>query len=101
MLWRGIHTIIIHEISMVLYEVLQSVHYRLCEIFANDDIFGGLNVIAVGDFYQLSLVNGHFMFSVTKLQSKRLAFHLWKDCFQIVELTENLNNKRIRPFQTY
>ena len=54
MLWRGIHTIIIDEISMVSYEVLQSVHYRLCEIFANDDTFGGLNVIAVGDFYQLS-----------------------------------------------
>ena len=61
MLWRGIHTIIIDEISMVSYKVLQSVHYRLCEIFANDDIFGGLNVIAVGDFYQLSPVNGHFL----------------------------------------
>ena len=47
-------------------------------------------MIAVGDFYQLSPVNGHFVFSVTKLQSKRLASHLWKDCFKIVELTENV-----------
>ena len=98
MLWRGIHTIIIDEISMVSYEVLQSVHYRLCEKFANDDIFGGLNMIAVGDFYQLSPVNGHFVFSVTKLQSKRLASHLWKDCFQIVELTENVRQQKDSSF---
>ena len=75
-LWRGVHTIIIDEVSMVSYEVLQPIHHRLCEIFANDDIFGGLNVIAVGDLYQLSPVNGHFIFSLTKAQSKRLASHL-------------------------
>ena len=79
----------------VSYEVLQSIHYQLCEIFANDDIFGGLNVIAVGDFYQTYIpVNGH----LTKLQSKRLASHLWKDCFQIVELTGNVRQQKDSSF---
>ena len=55
-------------------------------------------MIAVGDFYQLSPVNGHFVFSVTKLQSKRLASHLWKDCFQIVELTENVRQQKDSSF---
>ena len=32
-LWQGVHTIIIDEISMVSYEMLKSVHSRLCEIY--------------------------------------------------------------------
>ena len=50
-LWKGVHTIIIDEVSMESYQILKSIHSRLCEIYANDKIFGGLNVIAVGDFY--------------------------------------------------
>ena len=57
-LWKGVHTIIIDEVSMVSYQILKSIHSRLCEIYANDEIFGGLNVIAVGNFYQLSPVIG-------------------------------------------
>ena len=62
-LWKGVHTIIIDEVSMVSYQILKSIHSRLCKIYASDEIFGGLNVIAVGDFYQLSPVNGSFIFS--------------------------------------
>ena len=35
---------------MVSYKVLLAIHQRLCEIFATDDIFRGINVIAVRDF---------------------------------------------------
>ena len=62
-LWQGVHTLIIDEISMVSYQILKSVHSRRCEIYGNDEIFGGLNVIAVGDLYQLSPVNGSHVFS--------------------------------------
>ena len=58
-----VHTIIIDEISMVSYQIFKAVHSRLCEIYANDEIFGSLNVIAVGDLYQLSPVNGSHVFS--------------------------------------
>ena len=54
---------------MISYEVLLAVHQRFCEIFATDDIFGGVNVIAVGDLYQLSPVNGHYIFSSAKVPS--------------------------------
>ena len=69
---------------MVSHEVLLAVNQRLCEIFATDDIFGGVNVIAVGDLYQLSPVNGHNIFSSAKVQSRRLASHLWKDFFSMI-----------------
>ena len=41
---------------MVSYETLGFIHQRLTEIKGTDDTemyFGGLNIIAVGDFYQL------------------------------------------------
>ena len=90
-LWQGVHTIIIDEVSMVSYQILKSVHSRLCEIYGNDEIFGGLNVIAVGDMYQLSPVNGSFIFS-QKLgrSSGRLASHLWRDFFKVIEMEVNM-----------
>ena len=55
-LWKSVTTIITDEISMVSYQTLNFVHQRLTEIKGTDDtevLFGGLNVIAVGDFFQL------------------------------------------------
>ena len=91
-LWKGVHTIIVDEVSMVSYQVLKSIHSRLCEIYANDEIFGGLNVIAVGDFYQLAPVNGSFIFSDGQ-SSGRLASHLWRDFFTMVELKDNMRQQ--------
>ena len=96
-LWKD--TIIIDEMSMVSYQILKSIHSRLCEIYANDEIFGGLNVIAVGDFYQLSPVNGSFIFSVQRSLG-RLASHLWRDFFTMVKLKVNmrqLNDTSLLP----
>ena len=50
---KSVTMIIIDEISMVSYQTLNFVHQRLTEIKGTDDtevLFGGLNVIAVGDF---------------------------------------------------
>ena len=96
-LWKGVHTIIIDEVSMVSYQILKSIHSRLCEIYANDEIFGGLNVIAVGDFYQLSPVNGSFIFSDQR-SSGRLASHLWRDLFTMVELKVNMRQQNDTSF---
>ena len=91
-LWKGVHTIIIDKVSMVSYQILKSIHSRLCEIYANDEIFGGLNVIAVGDFYQLSPVNGSSIFSDQRSLG-RLASHLWRDFFTMVELKVNMRQQ--------
>ena len=96
-LWNGVHTIIIDEVSMVSYQILKSIHSRLCEIYGNDEIFGGLNVIAVGDFYQLAPVNGSFVFS-DRQSSGRLASHLWRDFFTMIELKVNMRQQNDMSF---
>ena len=65
LLCKDVHTIIIDEISMVSYEILGYIHQGLIEIKGTDDTeeyFGGLNIIAVGDFYQLPPVRDRFVF---------------------------------------
>ena len=65
LLCKDVHMIIIDEISMVSYETLSFIHQRLTEIKGTDDTevyFGGLSIIAVGDFYQLPPVRDRFVF---------------------------------------
>ena len=38
-MWNGVHTIIIDEISIMSYQILKSIHSRLCEIYGNDEMF--------------------------------------------------------------
>ena len=86
--WFSVNTLIIDEISMVSYEMLVQIHLRLNEIFAITDpniYFGGLNIIAVGDFHQLPPVHGHFVFS-PKVKTA-MGKHLWRDFFTMIELT--------------
>ena len=65
--FQHIHTIIIDEISMVSAKTLEYIHRRLCAIKNSDKPFGGLNVIAVGDFFQLRPVCGHYAFTNKQL----------------------------------
>jgi len=55
-LYRSVHTLVIDEISMVSSQTLVYIHRRLAAIKGNDDFFGGLNVILIGDFHQLKPV---------------------------------------------
>lgn len=71
-----VHTLIIDEISMVSSVMLEHIHKRLCAIKDNDKYFGGLNIIAVGDFFQLRPVRGHYTF-----QNKQLWSNLFKPFF--------------------
>ena len=87
MLWRNVTTIVIDEISMVSYQTLEFIHLRLNKIFGIDDFqtyFGGLNVIATGDFYQLPPVSGLPVFSDKANTS--FGKHLWRDFFSFIEL---------------
>jgi len=45
--------LIIDEISMVRVDLLEFIHRFLCRCKGNDLPFGGIQVIAFGDFYQL------------------------------------------------
>ena len=95
LLCKEIHTIIIDEISMVSYETLVFIHQRLTEIKGTDDTevqFGGLNIIAVGDFYQLPPVRDKFIFQNGRGYVPG-STHLWRDLFTMVELQTNMRQR--------
>ncbi|MDR1234448.1 MAG: AAA family ATPase [Holosporales bacterium] len=50
---RGLDRVIIDEISMVRADLLDMIDYRLRTVRKNDDPFGGVQIIMVGDFSQL------------------------------------------------
>ena len=49
-LWKGAHTVIVDEISMVSYKVLLAIHQRLCEIFATMTYLEALMLLLLGIF---------------------------------------------------
>ena len=93
--WRNVDTVVIDEISMVSYQTLYFVHRRLTEIKGTDDVetlFGGLNVVAVGDFFQLPPVRDKFVFEDGSGYNPG-STHLWRDQFQLMELTTNMRQR--------
>uniref|UniRef100_A0A1X7UUS6 ATP-dependent DNA helicase n=1 Tax=Amphimedon queenslandica TaxID=400682 RepID=A0A1X7UUS6_AMPQE len=90
--WKYVNTIIIDEISMVSYLTMSFIHQRLTEIKGTDDsevLFGGLNVIAVGHFFQLPPVRDKFVFQDGRGYNPG-STHLWRDEFKLIELTQNM-----------
>ncbi|CAI5670370.1 unnamed protein product [Oreochromis niloticus] len=81
--------IVIDEVSMVSRHLFAYVDARLKQIKGTRRPFGGMSVIAVGDFYQLPPVR----------QSKPLCVHdpseidLWREHFQMITLTEIMRQK--------
>ena len=90
-LFQNVDTINIDEINMVSVNTLLHIHKRLTEIkdTGNQEncYFGGLNVIVFGVLYQLRPVCGEAIF---KDHDEMCGYHLWRDLFQIVELTEDV-----------
>ena len=93
--WSSVNTVVIDEISMVSYQTLYFVHRRLTEIKGTNDtetLFGGLNIIAVGDFYQLPPVRNKFVFQDGTGYNPG-STHLWRDQFRLIELTQNMRQR--------
>ena len=87
--FEHVHTVIIDEISMVSAKMLVYIHKRLCEIKNNDLYFGGLNMIAVGDFLQLRPVRGFFAFE------HKLLWHNFKPFFLTGNMRQQENSTYI------
>ena len=49
----GSRYLIVDEISMVSAATLQHVHRRMTEALGNNDPYGGVSMVFVGDFFQL------------------------------------------------
>jgi hypothetical protein len=87
--YKFLKIIVIDEISMVNYDTFEFLSKQLQLIFENDSDFGGISVIACGDFLQLPPVYGQPVFAEPAGPSySTLAGSLWKRLFKLHELTE-------------
>jgi hypothetical protein len=77
--YRHVRLLIIDECSMVGKEMLNFINLRLQEIMGNSLDFGGISVLAGGDFYQLKPVFDDR--------------NIWKDLFQIFVLEDIMRQK--------
>jgi len=59
---KNLETLIIDEISMMDEELFEVINELLMRIKNNDKPFGGIQLILVGDFYQLPPVSGDYCF---------------------------------------
>ena len=99
--FKNLEVIIIDEISLVSNNI-----FRVTDIYCRKflkkmkEFFGGISVIAVGDFYQLQPFgyNASWIFNDLKKDYDAFCINDWKDKFQIHELTEIMRQKDDLPF---
>lgn len=85
----SVEILIICKISMVSKDLFSYMHWRFQQIKGNKKPFGGVSVLAVGDFYQLPPLG----------RAKPLCVYeegvldMWKENFQVVNLTQIMCQK--------
>nr|XP_022308223.1 uncharacterized protein LOC111114232 [Crassostrea virginica] len=87
-----LHILIIDEISMVYKKLLYYVHERLVQIKKCKKPFGGVTVIAVGDFFQLPPVKQRNNERLYK-ENAQYPVDYWNDLFKVVELTDIMRQR--------
>ena len=89
--------LIIDEVSMLGSNLLLEVHKRLQQIkgVSPDNIFRGVNILTVGDLYQLLPVGQPAVFDRVSDAYARLfaSGSLWKEEFQMLELSKVMRQK--------
>ena len=73
--YMTLQVLIIDDVSMVGVRTINIVNCRLQEIKANDALFGGINVLLVGDLFQLQPVTDRWIFQNRKSAFDALASH--------------------------
>ena len=91
--YKHLKVVIIDEISMVGKKTFDFIDTRLQQLTGIRAPFGGLSVIAVGDFYQLKPVGDRLVFLDLKEGAKALAPNSWKDHIKIYELVDIMRQK--------
>ncbi|XP_078328197.1 uncharacterized protein LOC144623625 [Crassostrea virginica] len=84
--------LIIDEVSMVYKRLLYYIHERLVQVKKCKQPFGGVSIIAVGDFYQLPPVKQR---KDERLYSENGSYptDYWLDFFKVVELEEIMRQR--------
>ena len=72
--------------------------YIYKNILRNKLPFGGVNIIAIGDLFQLQPVKSHFIFMGLQHNYGPLATNLWCNYFTLFELKEIMHQKDDQQF---
>ena len=98
MKYRELEWILGDEISMVSNDLWRYLHLHLQEIKQSKDPFGGVNIIAIRDMYQLQPVKGNYVFVDLRHNYGPLSINLWHEYFNMYELEEIMCQKNDRTF---
>lgn len=91
--YRNLSVVIIDEISMVGNAKLEFINNRLQLLTGLKRPFGGISIIAVGNFFQLKPIMDGWIFQDLKQNAQALACNLWKENFSLLELDEVMRQK--------
>ena len=86
---QHLYMIIIDEISMLPLKVLGQGFQNMQSLCANIEAFGGLDVIMVGDFFQLMPPGGKAVFELGEGRYEDYGRSLWLSVNTCIELTEH------------
>ena len=94
----GAKAVYYDEVSMIGRTLWNKSDKRLKEIFGTQKDFGGLHVIAVGDFFQLPPVRDSYVFKDDNKDYGPLATNLWKKHIHIYTLSEIMRQRGEKEF---
>ncbi|XP_065926121.1 uncharacterized protein [Magallana gigas] len=89
---ENVQILIIDEVSMVFKRLMYYIHERLVQIKKCKQLFGGISVIAVGDFYQLPPVKQRKDERLYQV-NETYPIDYWLDFFKIIELDEIMRQR--------
>ncbi|XP_062606605.1 uncharacterized protein LOC134268370 [Saccostrea cucullata] len=93
----NLQILIIDEISMVHKRLLYYIHERLVQIKKCKEPFGGVSILAVGDFYQLPPVKQRKAERLYNV-NEEYPVDYWFDFFKMVELDEIMRQREDANF---
>ena len=88
--YNFLKVMITDEVSMIGDRTLRDIYDTLQVVRGNDEHYGNVSVLFVGDLFQLPPVKQLAPYSdpKDKYDQKTLGIHIWKDLFKLHELTE-------------
>ena len=93
-LFKNVKYLIVDEVSMIGNTNLNQIHSRLNQLYGmkgTTDYFGGINIIFVGDLFQIPPVQQSKIFDPRGLAA--LGINFWKDLVSFSELNEVVRSK--------
>ena len=87
--------VIIDEISMVGSNFFWDINQKLKQLMGSQEYFGGLNVIATGDFHQLPPIGDQWIFNQTRIcgRCNATATNIWRVYFKMYKLTKHVRSE--------